>query len=106
MFWILAICTGNEIAAYLGDISGAFGRVYKDYLLAKLQASRVGSRYLNFLDAYLKPRKVVVAVEGVFSDDIEIANTVFQGTVLGPPLWNVRHWTALGLKNSRWKTLA
>ena len=89
MFWILAICTGNKIAAYLGDISGAFDRVYKDYLLAKLQASGIGARYLNFLDAYLQSRKAVVAVEGVISDEIEIANTVFQGTVLGPPLRNV-----------------
>ena len=89
MFWILSICTGNKIAAYLGDISGAFDRVYKDYLLAKLQTCGVGARYLNFLDAYLQPRKAVVAVEGVVSDEIQIANTVFQGTVLGPPLWNV-----------------
>ena len=28
-------------------------------------------------------------MEGVVSDEIQIANTVFQGTVLGPPLWNV-----------------
>ena len=28
-------------------------------------------------------------VEGEFSDEFEIANTVFQGTVLGPCLWNV-----------------
>ena len=70
MFWILSICSGNKIAAYLGDISGAFDRVYKDYLLAKLQTCGVGARYLNFLDAYLQPRKAVVAVEGVVSDEI------------------------------------
>ena len=89
LFWILAICTGNKIAAYLGDISGAFDRVYKDYLLAKLQAAGVGACFLNFLDSYLQPRKATVAVEGVTSEEFEIANTVFQGTVLGPPLWNV-----------------
>ena len=49
MFWILAICTGNKIAAYLGDISGAFDRVYKDYLLAELQASGGGDALLEFL---------------------------------------------------------
>ena len=89
LFWILAICTGNKIAAYLGDISGAFDRVYKDYLLAKLQAAGVGACFLNFLDSYLQPRKATVAVEGVTSEEFEIANTVFQGTVLGPPLWIV-----------------
>ena len=30
----------------------------------------------------------MVVVEGVKSDEIQIANQVFQGTVLGPPLWN------------------
>ena len=29
-----------------------------------------------------------VVVDGVGSDLMEIANAVFQGTVLGPPLWN------------------
>ena len=27
-------------------------------------------------------------MEGITSDTFEISNTVFQGTVLGPPLWN------------------
>ena len=89
MSWILGICTGHKIATYLGDISGAFDRVFKDYLLAKLQSAGVGAQYLNFLDSYLQPRKASVAVEGTFSDEFEIANTVFQGTMLGPPLWNV-----------------
>ena len=30
-----------------------------------------------------------MVVDGTASDEFEIANTVFQGTVLGPPLWNV-----------------
>ena len=36
MSWVLAICTGKKVATYLGDISSAFKRVFKDYLLAKL----------------------------------------------------------------------
>ena len=88
MSWILAVCTGHKIAAYLGDITGAFDRVCKEYLLAKLHAAGVGPTYLNFLDSYLQPRKAVVVVEGQRSDEIEIANQVFQGTVLGPRLWN------------------
>jgi len=49
MSWILAICTGHKVGTYLGNISGAFDRVYKDYLLAKLQAAGVGVQFLNFL---------------------------------------------------------
>ena len=88
MSWILAICTGYKIGGYLGDITGAFDRVFKDYLLAKLCSAGVGDQFLNFLLSYLQPRRAVVVVEGVASDEFEIANQVFQGTVLGPPLWN------------------
>ena len=44
---------------------------------------------MNFLNSYLSPRDAQVVVEGVSSDVFEICNTVIQGTVLGPPLWNV-----------------
>ena len=87
--WILCICLGEKVAAYLSDITGAFDRVFKDFLLAKLYAAGVGVQYLNFLDSYLQPRKGRVIVEGIASDVFEIADTVFQGTVLGPCLWNV-----------------
>ena len=88
MEWILAICSGKKVGAYLSDISGAFDKVCKEYLLSKLNAAGVGSVYLNFLDAYLSPRQGQVVVEGEFSDLFEIADSVFQGTVLGPCLWN------------------
>ena len=88
MEWILAICMGKKVGAYLSDISGAFDRVCKEYLLSKLSAAGVGQLYLNFLDSYLSPRQGQVVVEGEFSDMFEIADSVFQGTVLGPSLWN------------------
>ena len=88
MEWILAVCCGKKVGAYLSDISGAFDRVCKEYLLSKLNAAGVGALYLNFLDAYLNPRQGQVVVEGEFSELFEIANSVFQGTVLGPSLWN------------------
>ena len=86
--WILGICEGKKIGAWLSDISGAFDRVSKEYLLAKLQGYGVGPNFLNFLDAYLAPRTAQVVVQGKKSSDMEISDTVFQGTVLGPPLWN------------------
>jgi len=88
MSWVLGICKGKKIGAYLSDISGAFDRVCKEYLLAKLHSFGVGHNYLNFLSAYLAPRRGQVVVQGSFSDEFEIANSVFQGSVLGPPLWN------------------
>jgi len=88
MSWILAICTGHKIASYLSDISGAFDRVFRDYMCAKLYAAGVDSRFLNFLLSYLEPRHAAVVAEDVKSDEFEISNQVIQGTVLGPPLWN------------------
>ena len=88
MSWILAICCGQKVGAYLSDISGAFDRVFKTFLLAKLYAFGVGSKYLNFLESYLAPRKGKVVVQGASSELFDLENSVFQGTTLGPPLRN------------------
>ena len=88
MKWILAFSKGLKVGAYLGDITGAFDRVCKEYLMAKLQAAGVGEKFLKFMDSYLEARIGRVVVEGEMSDDIVIDNSVFQGTVLGPTLWN------------------
>ena len=88
MSFILAVCTGKQIGGFLSDISGAFDRVCKEYLLAKLQGFGIGETMLKFLDSYLAPRVGNVVVQGQYSNDMIIDNSVFQGTVLGPPLWN------------------
>jgi hypothetical protein len=86
--WILGICSGYKFGVYLSDISGAFDRVFKDFMMCKLCALGVADVFLNFLNAYLEPRVGRVTIENVFSDLIVLADTVFQGTVLGPALWN------------------
>ena len=87
--WILAICTGFKIGGYLSDISGAFDRVFKSFLLAKLYRTGVGDEYLRFLSAYLDLRSAQVVVENTKSESFILEDTVFQGTVLGPTLWNL-----------------
>jgi hypothetical protein len=72
----------------LSDISGAFDRVCKEILMAKLQGAGIGGTLLKFLDAYLAPRVGNVFVQGELSLVMIIDNRVFQGTVLGPSLWN------------------
>ena len=79
---------GMKVGAYLSDISGAFDRVCKEYLMSKLNTAGVGQLYLNFLDSYLSPRQGQVVVEGEYSELFEISDSVYQGTVLGPCLWN------------------
>ena len=87
--WIKAICSGQKVGLYLSDITGAFDRVFKNFMLAKLHSVGVPDVYLDFLSAYLEPRIGHVAVENVLSDVFTLADSVFQGTVLGPTLWNV-----------------
>ena len=43
---------------------------------------------LQFLNAYLEPRIGYVTIEGALSEAFAIADSVFEGTVLGPSLWN------------------
>ena len=44
---------------------------------------------MNFLASWLEDRISNVIVSGALSPDSVLANNVFQGTVLGPPLWNL-----------------
>ena len=57
--------------------------------MAKLYSAGVANIYLRFLDAYLEPRVGKVAVGGVISDLFVLEDMVFQGSVLGPALWNI-----------------
>ena len=86
--WVLAACCGFKIGAYLSDITGAFDRVCKDFLLAKLHSLGVSDCFLDFLNSYLEPRIGHVAVDGVLSEVMLLSDMCFQGTVLGPALWN------------------
>ena len=58
-------------------------------MLAKLKAHGIGKKYMKFLASYLEKRSGFVCVGGETSFRIWLENQVFQGTVLGPPLWNV-----------------
>ena len=97
--WILTICLDKKIGAYLSDISGAFDRVFKPYLLAKLHRAGVGDEFLAFLSSYLSPRRGQIVVQGTHSDHFEIADSFYQGTMMGPPLWNIFVRTSMRQQN-------
>ena len=44
---------------------------------------------LQFLSSFFAPRTAKVIVQGSLSKPVSISNQVYQGTVLGPPSWNV-----------------
>jgi len=58
-------------------------------LLQKLEAAGVNPEMMKFLRSYLEPRRSTVVVAGAQSEQHVLDNSVFQGTRLGPPLWNV-----------------
>ena len=49
---------------------------------------RLPSVYLDFINAYLLHREGRIRVEGALSEAMHQTDMVFQGTVLGPALWN------------------
>ncbi len=87
--WLLLFEQGKTIGLYCSDVSGAFDRVSRDRLCAKIEASGLPANLSAFLASWLEDRVSTVVVSGGCSPEETLANSVFQGTVLGPPLWNV-----------------
>ena len=89
--WLSALEDGNVIGLYCSDVSGAFDRVPADRLLQKLASKGLHPRLLGVLRSWLGERSAVVIVKGSSSAPRPLRNSVFQGTVWGPPLWNVHY---------------
>ena len=87
--WLQAICHHKKVGIYCSDIAGAFDRVMTAILLYKLRCYGVTGNCLKFFCSLLERRQAYVVVGGEFSSMIPLMNTIFQGTVCGPQLWNV-----------------
>ena len=57
-------------------------------LLGKFAQLGLPDTFLDFLNSYLLPREGYVTVENAVSEAMCLCDMVFQGTVLGPCLWN------------------
>ena len=87
--WLLLFEEGRSIGLYCSDVSGAFDRVAKDRICDKIRVSGLPPKVVKFLESWLEDRVSNVVVSGFESIDEVLANSVFQGTVLGPALWNL-----------------
>ena len=87
--WILGFSRREKVGIFLSDISGAFDRVFRPFLMTKCRTAGLNEMWCKFLNDYLAPRRAEVIVGGCSSSQYTLSNQVFQGTVLGPPLWNV-----------------
>ena len=89
--WLLSMEQGNLVGLFCSDVSRAFDRVCEERLGAKLRAAGLHPRVLAILLSWLEPRESVVVLDGCASAIRGLVNSVFQGTVLGPPLWNLHY---------------
>ena len=89
--WLLSLERGHLVALYCSDVSGAFDRVCEPRLVSELERSGLHPRILALLKSWLEPRQSVVVLDGCSSAPQPLTNSVYQGTVLGSPLWNVHY---------------
>jgi hypothetical protein len=89
MVWLKTLAKGKKIAVYCSDVSGAFDRVSAQRLLAKLAAKKVHPSIIRVMESWLRKRRAHVVVGGEKSVEVSLEDMVYQGTVWGPPLWNV-----------------
>ena len=87
--WILSMEQGHMIGLYCSNVSGAFDRVDRERLCEKLPVSGLHPTVIAFLISWSEDRLCRVVLGGVNSPDEPWRNSVFQGTVFGPPLWNI-----------------
>ena len=87
--WLLLMEQGYLVGLYCSDVSGAFDRVDKNRLGKKLSATGLHPRVVALLESWLEDRVSQVVVGGVNSPKEPLTDSVFQGTVLGSPLWNL-----------------
>ena len=80
--WLLLMDRGLLVGFYCSDVSGAFDRVERYRCIAKLRSSSLHEMVVAFLAGWLDDRVPASPHE-------PLINSVFQGTVLGPPLWNL-----------------
>ena len=83
--WLLSFEEGSAVGLYCSDVSGAFDRVCKDRLSAKLRASGLPDLVISFLVSWLGDRLSTIVVSGSHSAAGILANSGFRGAVLGHP---------------------
>ena len=92
--WLLLLETGHMVGVYCADVSGAFDKVSMERLCHKLARLGLHEDVYGFLCSWLQDRNSRVVAGGHCSQAAPLTNSVFQSTMLGPPLWNVHYGDA------------
>jgi hypothetical protein len=86
--WLHGFISKKKFGYLCADVSGAFDKVRSERLLKKLTAQGICPTYVRVIESWLQERIAKVVVGGACSTDLRMVNMIFQGTVLGPMLWN------------------
>lgn len=89
--WLDGFGKNLKFAVYCSDVSGAFDKVRRERLEAKLRAKWIHASVVKVLVSWLGERKAQIVVVGKKSSEQKLQNMVYQGTVLGPGLWNIMY---------------
>ena len=80
---------GGKVGVYCSDVSGAFDRVSRQRMIAKLEAKGMEPSLVKVFASWLRSQKAKVLVGGQASEHFSLTDMIFQGTVWGPTLWNI-----------------
>ena len=84
-----SIDKGNAFGVLLTDLSKAFDCIDHTLLIAKLSAFGVSPLSLKLLYSYLSNRTQRIKINETFSDRTGTEFGVYQGSILGPILFNI-----------------
>ena len=86
---IQALAKGKEIDIAYFDFAKAFDKVPRRALLNKLSRFRISGQQINLFQSYLSDRYQRVALQGTYSDSLQVLSGVLQGSILDPLLFFV-----------------
>jgi hypothetical protein len=87
--WKCALDDGKYVGAILMDLSKAFDVVPHGLLIAKLNAYGCDNDFIRLMHSYLTDRRQRTKIGNVRSDWKMLRKGVPQGSILGPPLFNI-----------------